>query len=52
MGISSFAFQVFKSEPGFVFYLDYANLLFHEAGHPAAELFSQHLEVYGAPWGN
>src|SRR5580704_5697974 len=50
-GIAVFALLVFNSEPGFVFGLDHANLLFHEAGHPAAGLFSQRLEVYGGTMG-
>ena len=39
------------SEPGFVFALDHANLLFHEAGHPFVGLFSQRLETYGGTMG-
>ncbi len=35
------------SEPGFIFLLDHANLLFHEAGHPLVGLFSARLEPYG-----
>jgi hypothetical protein len=50
-GIVIFAVLVFESEPGFVFGLDHANLLFHEAGHPFAGLFSQRLEVYGGTLG-
>lgn len=46
-----FLLLVFKSEPGFVFLLDHANLLFHEAGHPAVGLFSRRLEVYGGTLG-
>ena len=34
-GLGLFLVVLFRSEPGFVFLLDYANLLFHEAGHPA-----------------
>jgi hypothetical protein len=51
VGIGVFAFLVFNSEPGFVFCLDHANLLFHEAGHPAVGLFSRRLEVYGGTMG-
>jgi hypothetical protein len=51
LGIGGFALVVFKSEPGFVFCLDHANLLFHEAGHPAVGLFSQRLETYGGTLG-
>jgi hypothetical protein len=51
VGVVLFALVVFKSEPGFVFCLDYANLLFHEAGHPAVGLFSRRLEVYGGTMG-
>ena len=41
IGFGLFLLLVFKSEPGFVFLLDHANLLFHEAGHPAVGLFSK-----------
>lgn len=50
-GAGFFAFLVFKSEPGFVMCLDFANLLFHEAGHPVVGLFSDRLEVYGGTMG-
>lgn len=50
-GIGVFALVVLKSEPGFVFCLDHANLLFHEAGHPLIGLFSQRLETYGGTLG-
>lgn len=42
---------VFVSERGFVFLLDHANLLFHEAGHPILGLVSQRLEPYGGTIG-
>src|SRR5580704_6492560 len=51
VGVGLFALLVFKSEPGFVFCLDHANLLFHEAGHPAVGLFSRRLEPYGGTVG-
>jgi hypothetical protein len=51
VGIGAFALLVFNSEPGFVTFLDHANLLFHEAGHPAVGLFSRRLEVYGGTMG-
>lgn len=51
VGIGAFALLVFNSEPGFVFCLDHANLLFHEAGHPAVGLFSRRLETYGGTLG-
>jgi len=51
VGIVFFALLVLMSEPGFVFGLDHANLLFHEAGHPAVGLFSQRLETYGGTLG-
>ena len=50
-GMAAFALLVFMSEPGFVFGLDHANLLFHEAGHPIVGLFSQRLETYGGTMG-
>jgi len=46
-----FLLAVFRSEPGFVFLLDHANLLFHEAGHPIVGLFSRRLEPYGGTVG-
>jgi hypothetical protein len=51
VGVALFALLVFISEPGFVFALDSANLLFHEAGHPFVGLFSQRLETYGGTMG-
>jgi len=49
--IGLFLLWLFQSEPGFVFLLDHANLLFHEAGHPAVGLFSTRLEPYGGTLG-
>mgnify|MGYP003513706261 CR=1 FL=1 len=46
-----FFLLVMVSEPGFVFIVDHANLLFHEAGHPIVGLFSQRLEPYGGTLG-
>ena len=40
-----------RSEPGFMFLLDHANLLFHEAGHPIVGLLSTRLEPYGGTIG-
>jgi len=42
---------VLCSETGFVFIVDHANLLFHEAGHPIFGLFSERLETYGGTIG-
>jgi hypothetical protein len=42
---------VLCSHPGFVFIVDHANLLFHEAGHPIVGLFSERLETYGGTIG-
>jgi hypothetical protein len=50
-GMGAFLLLVFMSEPGFVFLLDHANLLFHEAGHPAVGLFCSRLTVYGGTLG-
>jgi hypothetical protein len=50
-GCGIFLLLVLKSEPGFVFLLDHANLLFHEAGHPFVGLFSERLQVYGGTLG-
>ncbi|MDB6125822.1 MAG: hypothetical protein JWQ71_4815 [Pedosphaera sp.] len=51
IGMGVFVLLVFKSEPGFVFIVDHANLLFHEAGHPIIGLFSNRLEAYGGTIG-
>jgi len=51
LGLAVFLSLVLCSEPGFVFGLDHANLLFHEAGHPLAGLFSNRLETYGGTLG-
>mgnify|MGYP001556046744 CR=1 FL=1 len=50
-GVAAFGGLVLASEPGFVFGLDHANLLFHEAGHPIIGLFSRRLETYGGTLG-
>ena len=51
IGLAVFLALLFASEPGFVFGLDHANLLFHEAGHPFVGLFSNRLETYGGTMG-
>jgi len=51
IGIGLFLLLVFRSEPGFVFLLDHANLLFHEAGHPIVGFASYRLEPYGGTMG-
>ena len=51
IGAVLFFLLVILSEPGFVFVLDHANLLFHEAGHPIVGLFSTRLETYGGTIG-
>ncbi len=51
IGFPLFLGLVWASQPGFVFLLDHANLLFHEAGHPIIGLFSQRLEPYGGTIG-
>jgi len=50
-GLGLFMILLLRSEPGFVFVLDHANLLFHEAGHPIVGLFSARLEPYGVTLG-
>ena len=50
-GLAGFLALVFLSQPGFIFGLDHANLLFHEAGHPIIGLFSNRLETYGGTIG-
>ena len=51
VGLLLFFLILFRSEPGFMFVLDHANLLFHEAGHPIVGLFSSRLEPYGGTVG-
>ena len=51
LGVALLLLLIFRSEPGFVFLLDHANLLFHEAGHPIVGLFSSRLETYGGTLG-
>jgi hypothetical protein len=51
VGLMAFFTLLDFSEPGFVFGLDHANLLFHEAGHPFVGLFSSRLETYGGTLG-
>ena len=50
-GLLVFLVILFRSEPGFMFLLDHANLRFHEAGHPIVGLFSSRLEPYGGTMG-
>jgi hypothetical protein len=50
-GLGLFVILLLRSEPGFVFVLDHANLLFHEAGHPIVGVFSARLEPYGGTLG-
>jgi len=51
IGAGLFSLLVLVSESGFVFLIDHANLLFHEAGHPIIGLFSSRLEPYGGTIG-
>ena len=51
VGFGVFLLLLLRSEPGFVFLLDHANLLFHEAGHPLVGLFGARLETYGGTFG-
>jgi hypothetical protein len=51
IGAGLFFALLFCSEPGFIFIVDHANLLFHEAGHPLTGLFSTRLEPYGGTLG-
>ena len=50
-GVTAFLVLLCASEPGFIFGLDHANLLFHEAGHPFVGLLSTRLETYGGTLG-
>jgi len=51
LGLAVFLALLSASTPGFVFGLDHANLLFHEAGHPIIGIFSTRLEPYGGTIG-
>jgi hypothetical protein len=51
VGLAVFLALLLRSEPGFIFVVDHANLLFHEAGHPFFGLFSERLMVYGGTLG-
>ncbi len=51
LGVAAFLGLLFASERGFIFGLDHANLLFHEAGHPIVGLFTSRLETYGGTIG-
>ncbi len=51
IGAALFFLLLLKSEPGFIFAIDHANLLFHEAGHPFIGIFSERLETYGGTLG-
>ena len=50
-GLAVLGVLLLASEDGFVFLVDHANLLFHEAGHPIVGLFSSRLEPYGGTLG-
>jgi len=51
LGLAAFLGLIGVSTPGFIFGLDHANLLFHEAGHPIVGLVSTRLEPYGGTLG-
>jgi hypothetical protein len=51
LGMGVFLGVLLASEPGFIFLLDHANLLFHEAGHPLIGFFCTPLEPYGGTIG-
>src|ERR1051325_10341879 len=50
-GLAVLGVLLLASEDGFVFLVDHANLLFHEAGHPIIGLFSSRLGPYGGTIG-
>jgi hypothetical protein len=50
-GAVLFFMLVGLSKPGFVFLVDHANLLFHEAGHVFVGFLSRRLEPYGGTIG-
>jgi hypothetical protein len=51
VGVGLLLLLILRCERGFVFLLDHANLLFHEAGHPIIGIFSSRLEPYGGTIG-
>jgi len=51
VGLAIFILIILKCERGFIYGLDGANLLFHEAGHPFFGLVSSRLAVYGGTLG-
>lgn len=51
IGMAAFIALVLSCERGFIFLVDHANLLFHEAGHPVVGLFGSRLEPYGGTIG-
>ncbi len=51
IGLALLCAAIFLSQSGFVFLLDHANLLFHEAGHVLLGFFSDRLEPYGGTVG-
>jgi hypothetical protein len=50
-GVALFFLLVSRSPAGFVFLIDHANLLFHEAGHVFIGFLSNRLETYGGTIG-
>lgn len=50
-GYAGFLLLIWISAPGFVIFLDHANLMFHEAGHPFFGLFNSRLTPYGGTLG-
>jgi len=51
LGLAAFFGLLAACQDGFIFGLDHANLLFHEAGHPIIGIFSSRLETYGGTIG-
>lgn len=51
IGAALFFTLILCSQTGFVFVVDHANLLFHEAGHPLIGFFSERLGPYGGTLG-
>ena len=51
IGVGLLVLLILRFERGFVFLLDHANLLLHEAGHSLIGLFSARLEPYGGTLG-
>ncbi len=51
VGVAIITLMILRSESGYVFLLDGANLLFHEAGHPVFGILGPTMGLYGGTLG-